>query len=160
MKIWLNEFLNVFPVEDLWGIGRKNAKRLKEVGIHTACFRETDTHWIKRNLSINGLKLQKELKGEICYPLKLTTQRKKNICTSRSFGNEIKELKKIKREAVSSHVILVLLNLEKRKACCSTVGVFLNTNPFLNQNQNNIIHIKCLDWMFLQMTVLKLLNLL
>ena len=28
--------LNVFPVEDLWGIGRKHAKRLKDVGIHTA----------------------------------------------------------------------------------------------------------------------------
>ena len=122
--------LNVFPVEDLWGIGRKNAKRLKEVGIHTALqLRETDTHWIKRNLSINGVKLQKELKGEICYPLKLTTQRKKNICTSRSFGSEIKELKKL-REAVSSHANTCAIKLRKEKSCCSTIAVFLNTNPF------------------------------
>ena len=86
------------------------------MGIYTALqFRETNTYWIKRNLSINGVKLQKELKGEICYPLKLTTQRKKNICTSRSFDNEIKELEKLKRASLVLTLILVLLNLEKRK---------------------------------------------
>ena len=72
--------LNVFPVEDLWGIGRKHAKRLKEFGIYTALrFRETDINWIKKHFSINAVKLQKELKGEICYPLETTIQRKKNI---------------------------------------------------------------------------------
>ena len=61
--------LNVFKVEDLWGIGRKNAKKLKAVGIHTALqFRECDSNWIRRKLSINGVRLQKELYGEVCYP--------------------------------------------------------------------------------------------
>lgn len=122
--------LNVFPVEDLWGIGKKHAKRLKEVGICTALqFRETDTGWIKRHLSINGVKLQKELKGEICHPLETTIQRKKNICTARSFGTEIKELRKL-REAVSSHANTCATKLRKEKSCCSTISVFLSTNPF------------------------------
>ena len=122
--------LNVFPVEDLWGIGKKHAKRLKEVGICTALqFRETDTDWIKRHLSINGVKLQKELKGEICHPLETTIQRKKNICTARSFGTEIKELRKL-REAVSSHANTCATKLRKEKSCCSTISVFLSTNPF------------------------------
>ena len=55
--------LNFLLVRDLWGIGRKHAKRLNEVGIYTALqFREADTHWIKRHLSINGVKIQEELK--------------------------------------------------------------------------------------------------
>ena len=125
--------LNVFPVEDLWGIGKKHAKRLKEVGICTALqFRETDTGWIKRHLSINGVKLQKELKGEICHLLETTIQRKKNICTARSFGTEIKELRKL-REAVSSHANTCATKLRKEKSCCSTISVFLSTNPFKPQ---------------------------
>lgn len=125
--------LNVFPVEDLWGIGRKHAKRLKEFGIHTALrFRETDINWVKRNFSINAVKLQKELKGEICYPLETTIQRKKNICTARSFGTEIKELSKL-REIVSSHANTCATKLRKEKSCCSTISVFLSTNPFKPQ---------------------------
>jgi DNA polymerase V len=125
--------LNVFPVEDLWGVGRKHAKRLKEVGIHTALqLRETDSDWIRRNMSINGVKIQKELKGEICYPLETTTQRKKNICTARSFGTEIKELNKL-REAISSHANTCATKLRKEKSCCSTISIFLNTNPYKPQ---------------------------
>ena len=132
-KDLIKRALNVFSVEDLWGVGRKHAKRLKEAGIHTALqFRQADTHWIKRQLSINGVKLQKELLGEVCYPLEITTPRKKNICTARSFGVEIKELNKLK-EAVSSHANTCAIKLREEKSCCSTISVFLSTNPFKPQ---------------------------
>ena len=132
-KDLIRRSLNVFPVEDLWGIGRRHAKRLKEVGICTALqFRETDTGWIKRHLSINGVKLKKELKGEVCYPLETTIQRKKNICTARSFGTSIKELSKL-REVVSSHANNCATKLRKEKSCCSTISVFLSTNSFIPQ---------------------------
>ncbi|HIG09742.1 MAG TPA: Y-family DNA polymerase [Alphaproteobacteria bacterium] len=132
-KDLIKRALNVFSVEDLWGVGRKHAKRLKEAGIHTALqFRQADTHWIKRQLSINGVKLQKELLGEVCYPLEITAPRKKNICTARSFGVEIKELNKLK-EAVSSHANTCAIKLREEKSCCSTISVFLSTNPFKPQ---------------------------
>ena len=122
--------LNVFPVEDLWGVGRKYTKRLNEYGIHTALqFREADEDWIKRNFSVNGVRLQKELKGEQCFPLVLTAKRKKNICTARSFGKEVKELSKL-QEAVSSYAVTCSTKLRKEKSCCTTVNVFINTNPF------------------------------
>ena len=125
--------LNAFPVEGLWGIGSKYAKRLKEVGLCTALqFRETDTAWIKRHLSVNGVKVQQELKGEVCYSLERTIQRKKNIYTVRSFGSEIKELSKL-REAVSSYANTCATKLRKEKSCCSTISVFLSTNPFNSQ---------------------------
>ena len=122
--------LNVFSVEDLWGIGRKISKRLKQAGIYTALqFRETDEKWIKRNFSINGVKIQRELKGEVIYPLELIRSRKKNICTSRSFGKEVKELSKL-REVVSSHANSCATKLRDEKSCCLTISVFLSTNPF------------------------------
>lgn len=129
-KSLVKRVLNVFPIEDLWGIGGKHAKRLKEVGICTALqFRDADENWIKRNLSINGVKIQKELKGEICYSLATNAQRKKNICTSRSFAKEIKDLSEL-REVISSYADTCAAKLRKEKSCCYTVSVFLNTNPF------------------------------
>ena len=125
--------LNVFKVEDLWGIGRKNAKKLKAVGIHTALqFRECDSNWIRRHLSINGVRLQKELYGEVCYPIEVTRKRKQNICTARSFGTEIKELSKLK-EAIGSHANTCATKLRKEKSCCTSISVFLSTNPFKPQ---------------------------
>jgi DNA polymerase V len=125
--------LNVFPVEDLWGVGRKNAKRLKEAGIHTALqFRECDSDWIRRNMSVNGVRLQKELFGEVCYPLELKRNRKKNICTARSFGAEVKELSKLK-EAISSYANTCARKLREEKSCCASISVFINTNPFKPQ---------------------------
>ena len=125
--------LNVFLVEDLWGVGRKNAKRLKEAGILTALqFRECDSGWIRRNMSVNGVRLQKELFGEVCYPLELKRNRKKNICTARSFGVEVKELSKLK-EAISSHANTCAKKLREEKSCCTSISVFINTNPFKPQ---------------------------
>ena len=122
--------LNVFAVEDLWGVGTKNAQKLKAVGVHTALqFRQCDSNWVNRNLSVNGVRLQKELFGEVCYPLELTRKRKQNICTARSFGSEIKKLSKLK-EAIGSYANTCATKLRKEKSCCATVSVFLSTNPF------------------------------
>tara|TARA_B100000214_G_scaffold278779_1_gene208462 strand:+ start:1708 stop:2958 length:1251 start_codon:yes stop_codon:yes gene_type:complete len=131
----IKKALNVFPVENLWGIGRKYAKKLKEIGICTALqFRETGTGWIKRHLSVNGVKLKQELKGELFYPLETTIQRKKNICKALSFETAIKDLNKLK-EAVSSHANTCATKLRKEKSCCSTISVFLSTNPFKTQEK-------------------------
>ena len=129
-KNLIRRALNVFAVEDLWGVGTKTAQKLKAVGIHTALqFRECDSNWVNRNLSVNGVRLQKELFGEVCYPLELTRKRKQNICTARSFGSEIKKLSKLK-EAIGSYANTCATKLRKEKSCCATVSVFLSTNPF------------------------------
>ena len=132
-KNLIRRALNVFAVEDLWGVGTKTAQKLKAVGIHTALqFRECDSNWVNRNLSVNGVRLQKELFGEVCYPLELTRKRKQNICTARSFGSEIKKLSKLK-EAIGSYANTCATKLRKEKSCCTTVSVFLSTNPFKPQ---------------------------
>ena len=110
--------------------GRKSAKKLKEFGIHTALqFREAHPDWIRRNLSVNGVRMQKELQGEVCYPLELTPIKKKSITTARSFGNEIKKLSEL-GEAVSSHINNCAIKLRKEKSCCTKVTVFIQTNRF------------------------------
>jgi DNA polymerase V len=83
-------------------------------------------------MSVNGVRLQKELFGEVCYPLELKRNRKKNICTARSFGTEVKKLSKLK-EAISSHANTCAKKLRDEKSCCTSISVFINTNPFKPQ---------------------------
>ena len=122
--------LKWFSVEELWGVGRRYAKKLKSMGIHTAwdlC--QLDDNWIRRNLTVEGLKLVKELKGEQCFHLEETAPRKKNICTARSFGKEIATLQELK-EAVSNHANTCAKKLRKERSCCNKLTVFISTNPY------------------------------
>ena len=126
----LQRILNIFPVEDLWGIGIKYAKKLNYAGIYTALqFRDLDTDWIKRNFSINGVRLQDELKGIKHYNIESVLPRKKTICTTRSFGQEIQDYM-ILKEAISNFANSCATKLRKEKSCCSSISVFLTTNRF------------------------------
>ena len=122
--------LQYLPIEDVWGIGRKNAFKLKQYGVYTALdFRNLNTDWLRKNFSINGVRLQKELRGEICYELEFKKNKKKHICTSRSFGKETNDYNII-RQAVSNFANTCAIKLRKEAGCCYKVSVFLMTNRY------------------------------
>ena len=68
--------------------------------------------------------LEKELKGEKYFDLETVTKRKKNICTSRSFGKEIKSYERLV-EALSSFAGTCAMKLRLEKSCCSNISVFI-----------------------------------
>ena len=122
--------LQYLSIEDVWGIGRKNAFKLKQYGVYTALdFRNLNTDWLRKNFSINGVRLQKELRGEICYELEFKKSKKKNICTARSFGKETNDYNII-RQAVSNFANTCAIKLRKEAGCCYKVSVFLMTNRY------------------------------
>ncbi len=123
-------YLQYLPIEDVWGIGRKNAFKLKQYGVYTALdFRNLSKEWLRKNFSINGVRLQKELRGEICYELEFKKNKKKNICTARSFGKETNDYNII-RQAVSNFANTCAIKLRKEAGCCYKVSVFLMTNRY------------------------------
>lgn len=125
----ITKALKQFPVADLWGIGRRYARKLKGLKINTALeFRNLNENWVRKNMSVNGVRLQKELKGEKCFDLEIISQRKKNICTSRSFGKEIQSYTRLV-EALSSFASSCAMKLRLQKSCCSNISVFILTNP-------------------------------
>ena len=126
----INEVLKHFPIDELWGVGRQYAQFLKERGFYTAYdLANGNESWIKRNMTVNGLRMVKELKGLPCYALECESSRKKNICTSRSFGMDVKELHEL-REAVASYAATCAMKLRKEKSLASSIYVFIKTNPF------------------------------
>ena len=129
-KAIIERALKWLPVEELWGVGRRHARKLNDVGIKTAydlC--RADDSWIRRRLSVVGLRMVKELRGVPCFPLEKQVSKKKNICTSRSFSKCIGNIEGLK-EAVSNYANRCAYKLRKQQGCASRISVFIHTNPF------------------------------
>ena len=126
----IKKALKFTSVEDIWGIGRNYAKTLKEYGINTAydltCVEES---WIKKKFSVVVLKIVQELKGINCLELESEYKKKKNICTSRSFGQPVSEYHKLK-EAISTFAVRCCEKLRKQRTCACEIKIFIYTNPF------------------------------
>ncbi|MFN5813027.1 MAG: Y-family DNA polymerase, partial [Bacteroidota bacterium] len=78
----LQQALEQTDVADLWGIGRRYARKLKEFyGINTAWqLRHMPEEWARKELGgVVGVRMIKELKGEPCIQLKDPLEKKKLI---------------------------------------------------------------------------------
>ena len=97
--------LSLFPIEDVWGIGRQIARKLDYMGIRTAAqFADKKESWVRSHFNITTLRTWKELNGESCISIEELPQ-KKSICTSRSFANEGITDKNVIEEAVANFAV-------------------------------------------------------
>jgi len=126
----IEKTLENFPIEKVWGIGRRYADFLKSYNIHTALdFRNANEKWIKKHLTVVGARMIRELKGISCLPLELVRPDKKAICTSRSFGIMVKDIAQL-RESVAMYATRCAEKLRKQTSCAGIITVFINTNRF------------------------------
>tara|TARA_Y100001980_G_C14555168_1_gene343151 strand:- start:4792 stop:6048 length:1257 start_codon:yes stop_codon:yes gene_type:complete len=127
--------LKRFPISEIWGIGRSRLKMLNFYGVKTAYdFIKLDERWVKQNMTIEGLRMHKELKGELCHLVQYSSQNKKSICTSRTFSRDIDNIEDLE-QAISNHAMRCSEKLRKQKSSARYIGVFINTNRFKNQSQ-------------------------
>ena len=118
-------------IGDLWGVGRQNNIKFKAIGIHTA----KDLRNYKNDLLIQkqftkiGRMIQDELREISCFPLNNETPKKKEIISSRTFGNPVYELASL-RESVACYASLACEKLRKQSSVCQQVEVYIRTNPF------------------------------
>lgn len=133
--------LKWLAVEDVWGIGRRHSKRLKFHHINTAYdFVNLSDEWIKKQMSVVGLRLKYELQGKPALALE-TIHPKKSIATTRSFDKMYADFDSIK-ERVSTFASSCAAKLRKQKSCCHALMLFLHTNEHrkeLPQYYKNII---------------------
>ena len=122
--------LKLYPIDEVWGIGRRYAARLEALGVKTAYdFAEHSQTWVKATL--NNIVIERtwrELNGEDCVPNE-EMAKKKSICTSRSFNGMITDLDGL-RTHVSNYAARCAEKLRQQGTVASIVGVFLNTNAF------------------------------
>jgi DNA polymerase V len=123
------EMLQATPVGDIWGIGNQYALFLSRSGFKTAAdFLKAPADWVKRNLSVNGLRLLYELRGVPSIPWEESKPVRKNICTSRSFGKRISD-KNSMGEALANYAASCAAKLRADQTCCRSLRVFIQTNP-------------------------------
>lgn len=127
--------LRALEVEEVWGIGSRYARKLKQNGIKTAWdLRQAPDEWLLSELTVNGLRLAHELRGFPCKMLELEPKPKKSICVAPSFGRVIPNLATI-QAALTTHVSRAAEKLRKQGSAAGTVTVFIHTNRF-RRNRN------------------------
>jgi len=128
-EIIKNNVLREFPVEDVWGIGRKSAQQLQYMKINTAhdlC--NAETNLLKKRFSIMMTRVVLELKNISCLVLE-EVQQKKNITCSRSFGKPVTALSDL-LEAISAYAARACEKARSEKTKAQSILVYLRTSPF------------------------------
>ncbi len=125
--------LKWLKIEDVWGIGRKSAYKLKKIGVFNAMqFTELSDDWVRKNMSIVGLRTKHELEGKPRLDLE-ADELKKNIATTRSFDKEYYQLNDV-RERVSTFASSCAKKLRNQKSTCNSIAVFVSTNKHTSNN--------------------------
>ena len=122
-------------IKDIWGIGFKNEKKLLNIGVKSGFdFINLPDQWVKKNMSIIGLKLKKELEGIPTLDILEQKNNKKSIATTRSFEAEITSLNDL-IERLTTFAVVASKKLRIQNSECSMISVYIRSNPFKETNE-------------------------
>ncbi|MDT5155830.1 MAG: polymerase [Acidobacteriota bacterium] len=148
-----DRYLKEFDVADVWGIGPRSSAFLKSEGkpsevqpdlweasglepllkkrrVETVYeLMQCSDQWIRKHLTIRGLRLVWELRGISCLPLEAFEKPKQGICCSRAFGQPVMTLEAL-GEGVSMHAARGGEKLRRQRLAASHLTVFISTSRF------------------------------
>lgn len=126
----IKEALSTFDIEDIWGIGRAYTNFLRKHKINTALeLANAPDDWVKKHLTIVGLRIVKELRGEKCLDIDEEPAPRKSIGSQKSFGEPQTDFF-VLFNALSSYIDECARKLRKQRSVANIMGVFVATNPF------------------------------
>lgn len=122
----LDDVLASVDVEDIWGIGRRWAAKLRATGIYTAKdLRDADHQAMRRSYNVVMERLILELRGVPCLGFEDIVP-KKQIIASRSFGQRVTELEPM-LQAISTHAARAGDKLRSQQSACGGIQVSIRT---------------------------------
>ena len=123
--------LRLFPVGDVWGIGRRIRRNLEYIGVNTAYdFAALSKDYVRRKYHVTGERTWKELHGEPCIAIEgLDGVTKKTIVTSRSFPEMIRDLADL-RSHIANYAARCAVKLRRQNSVCAMVTAFIQSNHF------------------------------
>lgn len=121
--------LSMTPVSEVWGIGRQFSSKLEYFGVKTALdFSNRPEAWVRKHFLLPGVRTWKELAGKDCIE-KDHADKRKTICTSRSFADMLESEDKL-AGMVSEFAVRCAEKLRAECSAAQEVTVFLLTNRF------------------------------
>lgn len=117
-------------VGEVWGVGRKIAARLEEMGVLTVRqLHDANAESLRNRFSVVLERTIRELRGVSCLDLEEVVPDKQQIMSSRSFGTLVYDLADLE-EAVSSYVARAAEKLRDQHSLAGALQVYIRTNIF------------------------------
>lgn len=117
-------------IDEIWGIGRRLTKRLRQLGVLTTEELVTKSdRWLDIQIGIHGIEMKHELLGEMVSPVVNAERVPKSIQNSRAFGIFTSDFNYIKSE-LNRHIHTSCSKLRSYGTKCMQIGVMLRTKDF------------------------------
>lgn len=121
--------LEKLPVNEVWGVGRRLAIRLQQMGIITAWqLANLDRDILQKKFSITQVKTADELLGLPCFERENPEEPSQSISCSRSYGYPVENLDEL-RESVAHYIAQAAEKLRKERLRAAGASVYLQYYP-------------------------------
>lgn len=122
------QYLKQTPVQDVWGVGRRYAPKLRAEGITTAFdLQSLRPQYAQKLMGIQGRQLVSELNGTSCWPLQKYARKPKSISVTRTFGEDTNKLHVIEA-ALANFATRAAHRLRISHQLARRIGFFMTTN--------------------------------
>lgn len=126
----IEKVLRKFPIEDVWGIGRKTTAKLHAMGIRTAWdYTQLPEYAVRKMFALPGVRTWRELRGEPCIEFEEAFDARQSICVSRSFAKEISDADEL-AEQIANFASSMAEKLRQQGSALTQMTVFAYTNRF------------------------------
>ena len=120
--------LTRMAVTDVWGIGRRLGKRLNLIGIDNAWqLAQQPSKRMRQQFGVVMERVVAELNGEACLEWDEVPQIKKEIFSTRSFGERINDYQAL-RSALMNHGATVARKLRKQRSLAKQLLIFASSS--------------------------------
>jgi DNA polymerase V len=127
--------LERMAVGDVWGVGPRYAAMLEKSGICNALqLRDADDQWVRKRMTVTGLRTVHELRGIQCISFEPTPKTQQQICCSRTFGGATDDLREL-RAAVAWFTARAAEKLRTHGLVAGELAVFVTTDRFKDSPQ-------------------------
>ena len=126
----IEKVLRKFPIEDVWGIGRRTTAKLHRRGISSAYdFTQMSEEVVLALFGVTGHRTGRELRGESCIEFEHSEEMRQSITVSRSFAKDIYDCREL-CEQIANFASSVAAKLRKQNSVASEFTIFATTNRF------------------------------
>ena len=126
----IEKVLRKFPVQDVWGIGRRSFKKLADMGVSSAWdYTQLPETTVRKLFHLPGFRTWKELRCIPCVEFEDLIEPKQSICVSRSFSHDVQEIDEF-TEQITTFAGKAVDKLRQQHSFASEMIVFAITNRF------------------------------
>ena len=128
-KAMLYQWMAETAVGEVWGIGGKTAKKLKELKINSIFdLVQVSPQAMRQQFGVVIERICYELRGVSCLQLEEVAPAKQQIISSRSFGKPVTSMEEL-AESVATHAARGAEKLRSQKSVTGALTIFVQTNP-------------------------------